>query len=157
MSWCWASFRRGLKFAYLLQNTQILFCIGGDKYRLSVITPCILQVMRISIHCNQINTGTSDMGCCNWNFGIGQKPEARVHVVESSWFCLQYSKVSLFFSVVRAHLAEQHDPCGHTRPIGRRLSMAGLGDRLPILLVSRILDFWTPNFQAIAISTFVVR
>ena len=40
--------------------------------------------MRISIHCNQIKTGISDMGCCNWNFGIGHRPEGRVHVVESS-------------------------------------------------------------------------
>ena len=33
---------------------------------------------------------------------------------------------STFFLVVRVHLAEQHDPFGHTRPIGRRLSMAAL-------------------------------
>ena len=34
--------------------------------------------------------------------------------------------VSLLFSVVRVHLAEQDDPFGHSRPIGRRLSMAGM-------------------------------
>ena len=34
--------------------------------------------------------------------------------------------MSLLFSVVRVHLAEQNDPFGHTRPIGRRLSMADL-------------------------------
>ena len=33
-----------------------LFCIGGDEYRLSVIASCILQIMRISIHCTQIKT-----------------------------------------------------------------------------------------------------
>ena len=60
-----------------------------------------------------------------WNFGIGQNTEAHVHVVEISLFILTIQQnVSLFFSVVRAHLAEQHDLFGHTRPIGRRLTMA---------------------------------
>ena len=62
-----------------------------------------------------------------WNFGIGQNTEAHVHVVEISLFILTIQQnVSLFFSVVRAHLAEQHDLFGHTRPIGRRLSIAAL-------------------------------
>ena len=34
--------------------------------------------------------------------------------------------VSLLFSVVRVHSAEQDDPFDHSRPIGRRLSMADL-------------------------------
>ena len=34
--------------------------------------------------------------------------------------------MSLLFSVVRVHLVEHHEPFGHTRPIGRRLSMADL-------------------------------
>ena len=38
----------------------------------------------------------------------------------------KHQNVSLLFSVVRGHLAEQNNPFGHTRPIGRRLSMAGL-------------------------------
>ena len=34
--------------------------------------------------------------------------------------------MSLLFSVVRVHLANQNDPFGHTRPTDRRLSMADL-------------------------------
>ena len=36
--------------------------------------------------------------------------------------------VSTFFVVVRVHFAEQHGPFGHSRPIGRRLSMADPDD-----------------------------
>ena len=54
--------------------------------------------------------------------------EAIVHLTEYSFFqILQQDKnLNLFFSVVRVHLAEHSDPFGHTRSIGRRLSMAEL-------------------------------
>ena len=63
-------------------------------------------------------------------FQLGQKTEASVHLVEISlifyWFCWQEAKCVPIFSVARVHLAKPNDPFGHTRPIGRRFSMASL-------------------------------
>ena len=68
---------------------------------------------------------------CNWyfwevtlwqEFWILWNTEASVYPVEI--FLARQRNVALLFSVVRMPLAEQHDPFGHTLPVGRRLGMA---------------------------------
>ena len=79
--------------------------------------------MRIPISGNQTATGFSHMDCCISNFRL----DRILMLLKFIYFVDNAAKYfSTFFLVVRVHLAEQHDPFGHTRPIGRRLSMAGL-------------------------------
>ena len=79
--------------------------------------------MRIPISGNQTTAGFSHMDCCISNFRL----DRILMLLKFIYFVDNAAKYfSTFFLVVRVHLAEQHDPFGHTRPIGRRLSMAGL-------------------------------
>ena len=73
-----------------------------------------------------------------------QNTEARVHFAKCLIFQIiwQDKNVSLLFAVVRVHLAEQNDLFWHTRPIGWRLSMAGLDYPTPICMLVAFFIHW---------------
>mgnify|MGYP001792397670 FL=1 len=72
----------------------------------------------------------SDRLCCNWKFRSDGKMKPVLTLLKFLYFLIlltRWQNASLLFSVWRVHLAKQNDPVCHSRPIGRRLSMAGLG------------------------------